>query len=145
VTDYDTNFQFVEHVMSMDTIFPGSTIGYRAIRSSVLHHIAYASIIVAEAITALLCWIGAVLLARRLRADAKEFNRAKHFGIVGLTLGFLLFQFGFMTIGGEWFGMWMSHQWNGQPTAFRYAMIIIAVLLFLSMPDEDLNRHSGSL
>jgi len=25
---------------------------------------------------------------------------------LGLTLGLLLWQVGFMTIGGEWFGMW---------------------------------------
>ena len=24
----------------------------------------------------------------------------------------------FITIGGEWFGMWMSQQWNGAPDAF---------------------------
>jgi hypothetical protein len=26
ITDYDTNFEFVHHVFSMDTIFPGSTL-----------------------------------------------------------------------------------------------------------------------
>ena len=31
VTDYNTNFVFVQHVLSMDTIFPFSTIKYRAI------------------------------------------------------------------------------------------------------------------
>ena len=31
LTDYNTNFVFVEHVLSMDTIFPFSTIKYRAI------------------------------------------------------------------------------------------------------------------
>jgi predicted small integral membrane protein len=36
LTDYDTNFVFVQHVMSMDTIYPFSTIRYRAISGSVL-------------------------------------------------------------------------------------------------------------
>jgi predicted small integral membrane protein len=31
ITDYGTNYAFVEHVLKMDTIFPGSTITYRAI------------------------------------------------------------------------------------------------------------------
>ena len=43
LTDYNTNFVFVEHVMSMDTIFPFSTIKYRAITSPALHHAAYAA------------------------------------------------------------------------------------------------------
>jgi len=31
LTDYDTNFAFVQHVLLMDTIFPNATIRYRAI------------------------------------------------------------------------------------------------------------------
>jgi predicted small integral membrane protein len=143
LTDYGTNFAFVRHVLSMDTIFPASTIGYRAITSVALHHAAYAAIIATEAAIALLCWIGAGLLARRLSADARGFNRAKAVAVAGLTLGFLLWQVGFMTIGGEWFGMWQSKDWNGVPSAFRFAMVIAAVLIFVALPDGDLDdsRH----
>ena len=49
ITDYGTNFTFVRHVLSMDTVFPGSTITYRAITTPALHHAAYAIIIAAEA------------------------------------------------------------------------------------------------
>ena len=139
LTDYDTNFAFVQHVLSMDTIFPASTIKYRAITSPALHHAAYASIIAAEALTAVLCWIGAVHLARRLRADVRTFNRGKRFAVAGLTLGFLLWQVGFMSIGGEWFGMWQSQQWNGVASAFRFALTIIAVLIFVVLPDGELD------
>jgi predicted small integral membrane protein len=140
VTDYDTNFAFVRHVLSMDTIFPSSTIRYRAITSPALHHAAYASIIAVEALVAVLCGIGAVQLARRLRADAKEFDRAKRFAVAGLALGFLLWQVGFMSIGGEWFGMWQSQQWNGVASAFRFAIVILAVLIFVSLPEQDSPR-----
>lgn len=137
ITDYDTNFVFVQHVLSMDTVFPRSTITYRAITDPMLHRAAYAIIIAAEALTAALCWIGATRLLVRVRAPAGAFNRGKTFAIVGLTLGFLTWQFGFMAIGGEWFGMWMSAQWNGVPSAFRFAMVIIAVLIFVAMPDRE--------
>lgn len=137
VTDYGTNLVFVQHVLAMDSIFPGSTITYRAITSPALQHAAYALIIAAEALTALLCWIGAVALARGLGADAKTFDRAKTFAIAGLTLGFLLWQVGFMTIGGEWFGMWQSQHWNGVPSAFRFVMVIAAVLIFVAMRDDE--------
>ena len=140
LTDYGTNFAFVQHVMSMDTIYPFSTIRYRAISAPALHHAAYALIITAEAITAVLCWIGAVQLVLQIRADAGVFNRAKTFAIAGLAAGFLLWQVGFMSIGGEWFGMWQSQQWNGVPSAFRFVMIIIAVLIFVALPDQNVER-----
>jgi len=47
---------------------------------------------------------------------------------------------GFMSIGGEWFGMWQSQQWNGVPSAFRFVMTIIAVLIFVAIPDQELER-----
>ena len=138
ITDYGTNFVFVQHVLSMDSVFPNSTITYRAITSPALHHAAYAIIIAAEALTAVLCWFGALALLRRLRAPAAAFNRAKTISIAGLTLGFLTWQFGFMTVGGEWFGMWQSAKWNGVPSAFRFAVVIIAVLIFVAMRDEEM-------
>ena len=143
VTDYDTNYMFVEHVMSMDTIFPHSTITYRAITDPTLQHAAYAIIIATEAVTAVLCWIGAVVLLRAIRADAITFNRAKTFAVLGLTLGFLLWQVGFMSIGGEWFGMWQSQQWNGVPDAFRFLITIIAVLIFVALPDQEIGRRGA--
>jgi predicted small integral membrane protein len=143
VTDYNTNFAFVEHVLSMDTIFAFSTIKYRAITSPTLHHAAYDLIIAVEAVIAVLCWIGAAALVRRLRADAAAFNRAKTFAVLGLTLGFLLWQVGFMSIGGEWFGMWQSQQWNGVPSAFRFVVTIIAVLIFVAMPDQELEGRGA--
>ena len=143
ITDYDTNFVFVQHVLSMDSIFPNSTITYRAITSPALHHAAYAAIIAAEALTAMLCWIGALRLLRRLRGPAEAFNRAKSWSIGGLTLGFLVWQFGFMTVGGEWFGMWQSAKWNGVQSAFRFAIVIIAVLIFVAMRDEEMDSPAN--
>jgi predicted small integral membrane protein len=138
VTDYDTNFAFVQHVLSMDTVFATSNIKYRAITSPALHHAAYAVIIATEAAVALSCWIGAFALLRRIRADAAAFNRSKTLAVAGLALGFLLFQTGFIAIGGEWFGMWQSTRWNGIQSAFRFAMTIAVVLIFVAMSDGEL-------
>ena len=135
LTDYDTNYLFVQHVLSMDTILPFSDIRYRAITDPALHRAAYALIIATEGLIAVLCWIGAFQLTRHVRADAATFNDAKAIAVIGLTLGFLLWQVGFMTIGGEWFGMWQSSQWNGVPSAYRFVMVIAVVLIFLVLPD----------
>lgn len=137
ITDYGTNFAFVEHVLMMDTIFPDATIAYRAIDNPALHHAAYILIIAGEALTGILCWIGAYMMLTRLNAPAALFNRSKSWAIAGLTLGFLVWQVGFISIGGEWFGMWMSPTWNGIESAFRFFITIIAVLIFVTMPDGE--------
>jgi predicted small integral membrane protein len=135
ITDYNTNWAFVQHVLSMDTIDPTATIKYRAIDNHALETAGYLTIIAAEALTAILCWIGAARLLAA-SADAAAFNRAKGFAVAGLTLGFLLWQVGFMSIGGEWFGMWMSAKWNGVPDAFRFFVTILMVLIYLMLPDR---------
>ena len=136
ITDYGSNFAFVRHVFMMDTIFPDATITYRSIQSPWLHHAGYIGIIFLESLTALLCWVGGV----RLKLPAVAFNRKKKLAVVGLTLGFLTWQVGFMSVGGEWFGMWMSKQWNGVPDAFRFFVTIILVLIYLVQRDGELDE-----
>jgi predicted small integral membrane protein len=60
ITDYGTNWAFVQHVLSMDTVYPTATIRYRAIDDPTLQNAGYMLIIAAETLTAILCWIGAV-------------------------------------------------------------------------------------
>ncbi len=139
ITDYDTNFAFVHHVFLMDTIFPDASIKWRAIESPFLQHAGYIFIIALETLTAILCWVGAFRLLARVKQSGRDFNRAKCVGVAGLTLGFLVWQVGFMSVGGEWFGMWMSKQWNGVPDAFRFFITIGIVLLYLVQRDTDLD------
>ena len=43
ITDYGTNYLFVQHVMSMDTTHPGNSLMYRSITNPVLWRAAYAA------------------------------------------------------------------------------------------------------
>ncbi len=138
VFDYDSNYQFVRHVLSMDTVFPDSVLRSRAIDNETIWHAAYALIIAAEALAGLLLAVGAVVLLGRLQAPGKVFNRAKLWAVAGLTLGFVLWFFGFIVIGGEYFAMWQSNLWNGQEGAFRFVTMILGALVFVSLPDGDL-------
>lgn len=137
--DYPSNFAFVQHVLSMDTVFPGNTLKWRAITAPPLHHAAYIAIIVAELLTGLCFLACAVRLLTNIRAPAAAFHRAKAIGVVGATLGFATWFIGFMVVGGEWFAMWQSPQWNGQESAFRFYMTLMAVLIFLMQPDGELS------
>jgi predicted small integral membrane protein len=138
VFDYNSNYQFVRHVLSMDTIFPDSALRSRAIDNETIWRLAYALIIATEASTGFLLALGAVFLLVRLRASAKIFNHAKRWAVAGLTLGFCLWFFGFVVVGGEYFAMWQSKVWNGQDGAFRIATTMLAALVFVSLPDGEL-------
>ncbi|MGO3860064.1 MAG: DUF2165 family protein [Neisseriaceae bacterium] len=137
ITDYDTNFAFVHHVFAMDTIFPDARITYRAIHNDVIQNLGYIGIICLETLTAILCWIGGIKLLKNLKQPAKVFNQQKNVAVAGLSLGFLTWQVAFMSVGGEWFGMWMSQQWNGVPDAFRFFVTILLVLIYLVQRDVD--------
>ena len=137
VVDYGSNYQFVRHVLSMDTTFPGNALMHRSITNESIWRAAYALIMAMEGLTAFLLALGAVMLLARLRAPAEVFNRSKVWAVAGLTVGFALWFFGFMVIAGEYFAMWQSKEWNGQQAAFRITTEILAVLIFVSLPDRD--------
>jgi predicted small integral membrane protein len=139
ITDYGSNLVFVQHVLAMDSIFPDAAIHYRAIHSPLLQHAAYALIIAAETLAAVLCGLGAWRLWRARRAPAALFRRAARPAVAGLTLGLLLWLGGFMAIGGEWFGMWMSTQWNGLASAFRFVVVLLLALVCLGQRDDELD------
>ena len=137
VTDYGSNFAFVQHVLMMDTIFPDSRQTWRAIGSPVLHHAAYIAIILVEAMIAFLCWAGATALRKAVRQDEPTFHRAKDIGYRRAYARVLPLVSGFIGIGGEWYLMWQSERWNAQQSAFRMAMLIGLVLLFLCLRDPE--------
>src|SRR6478735_1185463 len=134
VVDYGSNWQFVQHVLSMDTIFPNSSLRWRAITNPTLQMLGYWSIIAAEATAAILLWWG---VARLMMAapSAARFAVAKAIAVAGLTLGFVLFGLGFVVVGGEWFAMWQSQVWNGQQKAFEFISMIGIVLIVLLIPE----------
>ena len=138
ITDYGTNYLFVQHVMSMDTTYPGNALMYRAITSPTLWHLAYAAIIAAEAIAGALFLVGGIRLFQAREAPATLFNEAKGFVIGACLLAFLIWDFGFMVVAGEWFAMWQSQTWNAQEPAFRILLTVLAVLIFVNQHDGDL-------
>lgn len=138
ITNYNSNYAFVQHVLSMDTTFPGNALMYRAIRSESLWTAGYWLIIVGEGLAAILFLIASVSLFRARNEAAIRFNRAKGWLHAAAALGFLVWYFGFIVVGGEWFAMWQSPSWNGQDAAFKFYMSILAVLIFVNQPDGEL-------
>jgi predicted small integral membrane protein len=137
ITDYGSNYEFVRHVLMMDSTFPGNRGMWRAILSPPMHSAFYLSIIAWEAVTMLLCWWGGFRLARDLRGTAAAFHRAKGVSIAALGLGLLMWLVAFLSVGGEWFLMWQSKAWNGQDAAFRMFTVVGIVLLIVVQPEAD--------
>ena len=137
LTDYDSNYQFVHHVLLMDSTFKGNAGMWRAVPSTLLQHIFYDSIILWETATVVLLAWGAVSMLRALRAPAAVFQRAKHIAVYGLTLSLLMWLVAFLSIGAEWFLMWQSKTWNGQEAAGRMFDVVGVLLVYMALPDGD--------
>jgi predicted small integral membrane protein len=136
-TDYDSNYQFIRHVLMMDSTFPGNRGMWRAINRPGLHTMFYVCIIAWEIVTMAMCWWGGVRMARALKGSVAEFHRAKRVGIVALTVSLLMWLLAFLTVGSEWFLMWQSKDWNGREEAFRMFTVIGIVLLLVAQPDVE--------
>jgi len=137
LTDFDSNYQFVRHVLMMDSTFPGNHGMWRALNAPFWHLSFYFSVIAWEIITTILCWWGAVVLLKALRKPAAEFNAAKRIAVIALTLSLLMWLVAFLSVGAEWFLMWQSHSWNGQEAAFRTFVVVGIVLLIMLQVDRE--------
>lgn len=128
ITDYGTNQQFVRHVLAMDTTFKDDDLMWRAITSTGLQDTAYVAIIVWETVAALVLIYGTWLWARGGDRGARRFST------YGLLMVMLLFGAGFIAIGGEWFAMWQSGDWNGLDAATRVFVFSGIVLIVNHLP-----------
>jgi predicted small integral membrane protein len=137
ITDYGSNYAFVESVLSMNDTFEGNSAMWRAIKSPVIHHLFYWSIILWEAGSMALLGLGGLYLWKHRSASAAQFNRAKNFAIAGLTLSLLQWYIAFLSIGAEWFLMWQSKTFNGQGAAHRMFVVMGVTLIFLALKDDE--------
>ncbi len=137
LTDFDSNYEFVHHVLSMDSTFPGNHGMWRAVPSTSIQLVFYVSIIAWEFVTMVLLWLGAWHIFRALRQTAASFNAARRIAIVALTLSLLMWLVAFLSVGAEWFLMWQSHTWNGQEAAFRMFAVVGIVLLVLLQGETE--------
>lgn len=144
VFDYPSNYGFVQHVLSMDTLFSGEAQRWRALPEPLpadgsywLHHAFYWTIIAWEAAAGALCFAGAVKLWKNVKAPAAVFHAAKDLGVYGLALTLLQWFVAFITVGAEWFLMWQSKGWNGQDAAGRMFMCFGLMLIFLALKDDE--------
>lgn len=134
IVDFNGNWLFVKHVLSMDTTFHDPALMWRAITNQFVQLTAYFGIIAWEIVTAITCWTGLIMLLSKIK-QVTEFDEAKKIALIGLFFGFLLYMIGFIVIGGEWFCMWQSSIWNGQMKAGLFINFILFVMIILKIND----------
>jgi predicted small integral membrane protein len=143
ITDFDTNLAFVRHVMAMDTTNFGAAPGtkldpdvmWRAITAPAAHYAAYLGIILWEGLTAVVLlravalWVGG--------GRTRRYHAARRWSSLGMLMIAVLFLGGFIAIGGEWFQMWRSTDWNAIDAAFRNVVMALLGLVLLHLPARD--------
>lgn len=130
IIDFQTNWQFVQHVLKMDTI------GETAVKSRAIYNVnfqlfTYYTIIFWEICIALTLWSGTFVMGKHIKSDGISFYHSKKLAYIGLFMIFFLFMLGFIIVGGEWFDMWRSKIWNGQKAAEIMISFTLLILLFL--------------
>ncbi|BBC34076.1 hypothetical protein SGFS_053700 [Streptomyces graminofaciens] len=135
ITDFDTNRAFVQHVLAMDTTFKDEDLMWRSIESKGLQDTVYVAVIVWETVAALVLIAATYLWAASLRH--RVFRTARRCGTLGLLMVMLLFGAGFIAIGGEWFVMWQSKNWNGLDAALRVFLLSGVVLVVTQLPTTE--------
>jgi predicted small integral membrane protein len=135
-TDYTTNYEYVGHVLSMDTIQPNESTSYRAITSPLLHHRIYWLMITLEVTYTVYCLMGTYHLLRKVNASAKEFHEAKKFSIIGLMIGMFIYYVCLQVVGVEWFNMDKSQTWNAKDWARHIVDFMLPLLMYIALKIE---------
>ncbi|VEF08886.1 small integral membrane protein [Pseudomonas fluorescens] len=135
-TDYESNYAYVAHILSMDTTDGGENLMYRAIDSPMIHHRIYWFIITMEVIYTVLCLIGTYQLYRCVNASAEVFHEAKKFSIMGILAAIFIYYVCLQTVGVEWFDMDTSQSWNAKDWARDIVDFIFPAMIYLTLKVE---------
>lgn len=72
------------------------------------------------------------MLGLRSAADAGRWALAQRWTYLGGLLGLVVFFFGFMVVGGNWFIMYLNSTWNGLEPAFQNSVVTMTMLILVT-------------
>jgi len=126
-----SNWPFVQGVLSGDGVPADSGFQWRFIDATWFQALGYILIITGETITAILLLIAGFLGVRNARSCPRWGHVQKWTFAGGLT-GLGVFFFGFITVGGNWFIMYLNSKWNGMAPAFQNSVMTITMLILVT-------------
>lgn len=133
---YDINFEYIQHIMSMDTTLKHPKLYWRAVHNPILYHACFILIILFEGVSSLLLWIGAYHLIMKIHASPSDFQSAKSWSLLGLLLALILYSFIFFTIASQWFASWQSALWNAKNASLPFIILLGLNYLILVKNEE---------
>lgn len=136
IIDYSTNYEYIGHILSMDTTRENLNISYRAITSPILHHRVYWIIITLEVMYTAYCLLGTYQLFKHRHGSIDAFHEAKKLSIIGLLIAIFVYYVCMQVIGVEWFDMDESQVWNAKDWARHIVDFILPLLIYLTLKIE---------
>jgi hypothetical protein len=77
----------------------------------------------------------AIQIYQQRKNNKELFSLAKKNAYIGISLGVIIWLIGFTVVGGEWFSMWQSNDWNGLEPADRIISFFMFTYLALVVVD----------
>ena len=126
-----SNWPFVQGVLSGDGVPADSGFEWRFIDATWFQAAGDVMIMTLETVTGILLLIGGLLGLRRSGATV-SWGKAQRWTYAGGTVGLTVFFFGFITVGGNWFIMYLNSKWNGLAPAFQNSVMTALTLIFVT-------------
>ncbi|MFY9332075.1 MAG: DUF2165 domain-containing protein [Candidatus Nanopelagicales bacterium] len=126
-----SNWPFVQGVLSGDGVPADSGFEWRFIDATWFQAAGYVMIMTLETVTGILLLIGGLLGLRRSGATV-SWGKAQRWTYAGGTVGLTVFFFGFITVGGNWFIMYLNSKWNGLAPAFQNSVMTALTMIFVT-------------
>lgn len=126
-----SNWPFVEGVLSGEGVPEQSGFQWRFITATWFDALSYILIIVVETFTGVTLLAAGLLGVMRSRSEAR-WARAQRWTFLGGVCGLGLYFFGFITVGGNWFVMYLNKQWNALDAAFQNSMLTVSMLILVT-------------
>ncbi len=126
-----SNWPFVQGVLSGDGVPADSGFQWRFIDATWFQVLGYILIITGETITGIVLLIAGILGLRAV-ASPTRWAHAQKWTYVGGFTGLAVFFFGFITVGGNWFIMYLNSKWNGLEPAFQNSVMTVSMLILVT-------------
>jgi len=145
-----SNWPFVQGVLSGDGVPADSGFEWRFTDATWFHALSYVVIIAGEAATGVVLLLAGIWGLRSVRSGPR-WGHVQRWTYIGGLLGLGVFFFGFITVGGNWFIMYLNSKWNGMEPAFQNSVMTLGMLVLVtgvlvgSQLTDDRNRWDERL
>lgn len=132
IIDYDVNFTFLKHIVTMDTMQPWFDMkiaAARAITNPSIHIVLYDCIIAGEFSAGLFALWASINMLKNIN-DNEKFYRAKSTFVIAVGLMLTVWYFGFNVIAANWFYMW-ANQYDASVPAFHFSFFALLLLIYI--------------